>query len=179
MFVACAYDPAKVDSKQEYVTDTGFKFKFPLKGEWFVRDTGRDHFIFATKPTSDNSTMIAVVQHGPVRVQVGQEVSNEEIMKQLRQDVTEDSSGGRVSNVKTEFIEGRHGDATCLKFKQTGQDDGVTPPMLMSNDGMICLHPYIHYRFIWMAVSQRIPKDKKLPDMSAEENKFFSTLEFQ
>jgi hypothetical protein len=167
----------KVDSNHLYSSD-GFQFRFAMGGEWFVADSQPGFFSIGQRPLEDGSTKLAAVRYGPMGTPGGKPMSNQELIDVFKLKVAAEAKGGKVSDVKTRFTELKYKNASCLKFYQNGVDNAPESKMLLSNDGMICIHPTRPYKFIWMALSERVPFNKKLSDLSDEEKSFFESLDF-
>jgi hypothetical protein len=175
---ACALLQTKIPQDHQFVTDGGFGFQVPMSGEWYFGPEQAGQYLFSRKTVSSGSTVLSLVRHGPIVIAGGKPMTSEEIYKVFKRDIERDARGGRANKVKSQFSMKMHKNTECLFFTQVGEDIGMQPPMQLTNDGMICLHPKREKQFIWMAISQRVPMSASLEDMTADENKFFDSLQF-
>jgi hypothetical protein len=168
----------RVDPYKEYVTDTGFRFKLAMSGEWFDRSPKAGVFMFGKKLfIQDGSTVLAEVRAGHAS---GQNAN--EILESIRQGMMADTGGPRSQNAKSDFKRTKFKGAECSRFEQTAEDHGAKTKqaayMMLSMRGIVCLHPRDPHRWIRMIVSQRVPAGKTFTNMAADEKSFYDSLEF-
>ncbi len=175
---ACSLMQKKVDPSERVVTDTGFEFRFPMKGEWYPGDGSRGQYVVGKKPSAEGTTTMALVRHGPIHTAGGKAMTSSEILERFQKDIEAEAKAGRVAKVKSQFSRKKRGEAECLFFKQAGEDQGPQQVMNMTNDGMICLHPTKKYNFVWMAISQRTPLGRSPENLTEDEKLFFDSLSF-
>lgn len=175
----CSLLQKKVDPAQEYTTDSGFQFRFPMSGEWYPGSPQNGMYMVGQKPTSDGTSKLAIVRHGPIHTPGGKTMTNKEILDGFKRDIENEAKSGRVSKVKSNFAQKKYSGADCLTFEQSGEDNTANGAMNMNNEGMICLHPNRPYHFIWMAMSERWPLNKSSKPAFADDKKqFFNSLKF-
>jgi len=178
---ACSLPQKKLDPSQEYSTDSGFQFRFPMSGDWYPGSPQNGMYMAGQRPTSDGTSKLAIVRHGPIYTPGGKTLTNKEILDGFRRDIENEAKGGRVSKVKSNFSQKKYGGADCLFFDQSGEDNPASGAMKMNmnNEGMICLHPNKPFHFIWMAISERWPLDKPgSPDFAHDKEQFLNSLKF-
>ena len=176
---ACSSLPTKVDPGLKNSTDSGFEFRFAMSGDWYPMNAPGGQYLIGQKPTTDGSTKLALVKHGPIYTAGGKAMSKSEIFAVFKRDIENEAHGGRVTEVKSTFSETKYKGADCLSFSQIGTDPSPQGSMNLINVGRICLHPEKAYRFIWMALSARSPKGSPLLDLSDDKTSFFGSLEFR
>ena len=175
----CSILQKKLDPSQEYTTDSGFQFRFPMSGEWYPGSPQNGMYMVGQKPTSDGTSKLAIVRHGPIHTPGGKTMTNKEILDGFKKDIENEAKGGRVGKVKSNFSQKKYSGADCLTFEQSGEDNTANGAMNMNNDGMICLHPVKPYHFIWMAMSERWPLGKFGRSSFPEDKKqFLNSLKF-
>lgn len=76
----CSVLQTKLDPSQEYTTETGFQFSFPMSGDWFPGSSQKGMYLVGQKPTSDSSSKLAIVRHGPIHTPDGKAMTNKEIL---------------------------------------------------------------------------------------------------
>lgn len=183
LFLAsCVVARPKIDPTAEFKTQTGFRFRFAMPGEWQEGQSRAGQFTAGQKATGDGTTKVAVVRHGPLHTQGGVPMSNDEIFRIFRRDIEAEAKGGRVGAagaVTSQFKRQKHNGADCMFFEQSGADQTAQGMMSLTNDGMICLHPKRPYTFIWMAISERRPLGKgRTAALEEDKKQLFATLDF-
>lgn len=67
LFVSgCALLQKKVDPKESQTTDSGFRFKFAMIGDWYPSQGNAGLYVVGQKPLSDGTTKLAIARHGPI-----------------------------------------------------------------------------------------------------------------
>lgn len=179
LFSACSMFQKKVDPTQVNTTQSGFRFKFPMAGDWHEGPAARGEYTVGQKGADGVSSKMAIVRHSPIVTPAGQPMTHKEMLDGFKKQIEIDSEGGRVSKVKSHFAQKKYRGADCLMFDQVGVDNSPKGPMNMSNDGMICLHPTRPYTFIWMGISERWPLGKTASATYQDDKKrFLQSLEF-
>jgi hypothetical protein len=169
----------KVDPNHVYNSaGFGFLYRFGMEGQWYVADVSSGFYSVGQKPLDDGSTKLAAVRFAPMVTPGGVPMTNQQLIDVFKIKVEQSAKGGRVSEVKSRFVQLKYKKADCLKFYQTGIDNADSGKMNISNDGMICIHPTRNMQFIWMSLSERVPFNKSLSDMSKDEKNFLETLDF-
>ncbi len=174
----CSHATRKNDPGHHYKTDTGFTFQFPMAGEWFHGKPVKGQYLIGKEPTSDGSTSIVVVRHAPIWTPGGKPMTANELLDGFQKQIEADSKAGRARQIKSTFSRRKQAGADCMFYQQMGQDLGPRGAMDLATEGMICLHPSHNNKFIWMAMSQRVPVGKKREDLSTDKAKLFSSLRF-
>lgn len=175
----CALLQKKVVPTENITTESGFRFKFSMAGEWYPGEARKGAFVVGQKPLSDGTTKLAIVRHGPIWTGGGKPMTNKEILDGFKKDLEKEADGGRVAKIKNEFVQKKYMDADCMYFEQSGEDSSAQGPMSMNNDGLICMHPKQKYQFVWMAITERRPTGKSVSDTFADDKKhLFESLEF-
>lgn len=175
----CSMLQKKLDPSQEYTTGSGFQFRFPMSGEWYPGSSQKGLYMVGQKPTSDGTSKLAIVRHGPIYTPGGKIMTNKEILDGFERDIENEAKGGRASKVKSNFAQKKYNGADCLTFAQSGEDNTPNGAMNMNNEGMICLHPNRPFHFIWMAISERWPLGKSgSPAFADDKKQFLNSLKF-
>ncbi|MBL7544038.1 MAG: hypothetical protein JNL11_09485 [Bdellovibrionaceae bacterium] len=176
---SCSMLQKKIDPNEYQSTGSGFRFKFAMTGEWYAGQGNKGLYMVGQKSSSDGTTKLAIVRHGPIWTGGGKPMTNREILDGFRKDLEKEAQGGRVSKVKSEFNQKKYKDADCIYFEQSGEDSPAQGPMSMNNDGLICLHPKHKYQFVWLAITERRPLGKPVSESFAEDKKrLFESLDF-
>lgn len=172
--------PKAINPEQEFKTTNGFKFKFPMKGDWHRGESSPlAEYVVGQEPKSDGSTTLAIVKHDVFIYTGNKKMTNKDILNVFKEAIVRDAKQGpRLSNVKTQFTEAKYKNADCLFFSQVGLDSTPQGSMTLANDGKVCMHPKKEYVYVWMAIGQRVPLDKSLNDMTSDKQAFFDSLEF-
>lgn len=175
----CSMLKKKVNPHEEYSTDSGFGFRFPMSGEWYPGSSQVGLYVVGQKPQSDGTSKLAIVRHGPLHTPGGKEMTNREMLDVFQKNIEREAQGGRASKVKSTFNRKKYSGADCLYFEQSGEDSTPKGSMNMSNDGMVCLHPRRKYQFVWMAMSERWPLGRsQSANFSEDKKQFFNSLKF-
>jgi hypothetical protein len=178
--LGCSSLQKKLDPQFRYKTEAGwFSFQVPFTGGWVEGPGEKGVYQFGVKAKKDGTTALAFVRHAPIMEPGRKKLTNSQALAMFQHDIEQDSKSGRVETKKSEFIKKKYLGADCLVFKQLGQDNGVSPSMTITNDGMICLHPKDSNRYIWMTVSERRALLAKPLVPESEEEQFFNSLQFE
>lgn len=188
-FLSCSILQKKIDSNTVHEV-SGYKFRFPTTGEWYLGESTAGSFSFGQKPSDDGSSTIGLVRSGLIGVTTseitaarksGQNIikakTTAEILSSFRKDIENDAKSGRVKDIRTTFTEKKYSEGGCLYYSQTGKD--VTPKEMMpiSNEGKMCFNK-MSYSYIMMTLSSRVPNGKNLPSLEKEKTEFFESLVF-
>ena len=175
----CSMLQKKLDPSQEYTTDSGFQFRFPMSGDWYPGQSQKGLYVVGQKPSSEGTSKITIVRHGPIYIPSDIPMTNKEILDRFKTNIENEAIGGRVSKVRSSFNQVKHNEADCLAFEQSGEDNTPSGAMNMSNQGLICLHPSRPYQFIWIAMSERWPLGKSGSASFSKDTKLlFDSLKF-
>jgi hypothetical protein len=171
------YAPATIDPTHPYSSD-GFEIKFGMPGEWYLAKKEGGYFAVGQKPLEDGTSKLAVARYGPFVTPGGKHMTNAELIAVFKLQVEAQAKGERFSHVQSKFTERKFKKADCLQFWQTAQDQTDKGPMALANDGLICLHPTITNKFIWLGLSERRPLTRASSNLAADEAAFFEALDF-
>lgn len=80
-----------MDTTQAQRTDSGFEFAFNMQGDWYWGKSQKGQYMVGKEPTSDGSTTLAVVRHGPVWTPGGKSASDKEILDSFEKDLKKPS----------------------------------------------------------------------------------------
>ncbi len=176
---SCAIFKKRIDPEIAYTTDSGFRFKFAMPGEWYPGPGAQGQYVVGQNAADSGSSKLALVKHGPVFTNNGAAASNSEILASFKKNIEAESKGGRVNKVSNEFTQKKFKGADCLFFQQTGEDAGAAAPMTIRNDGLVCLNPKRKYNYIWMAISERNPVTQPPSQtLTKDKQSLFESLEF-
>jgi hypothetical protein len=176
LLLACSSPGSRISSRQNFKTDYGFTFKVPFEGDWY--QMRGPHYVFGSKPEEDGSTVLAEEKHGFVYPTEEELIVKRETLKKFFEpNLRMQDPDQRVQISTTDVTYKTFKKTECLFFKQIGFDTDES--MGMTYNGMICLLPSNGNRYVWLSVSQRVPKGKAFKDLSSEETRYFESLEFQ
>ena len=139
-------------------------------------------YLFAREPSDPEVTVLAEVRHGPIVFGQDPPRNTKEMLDMFERDLVAGTVSARLKNIKNKFKSIDFKGAACLSFSQVGEDHaavsgGKTQVMVLTFDGVACIHPQKPERYIRMVLSQRAPA-KKIEDLSGDLKKFTDSLEF-